>query len=173
MQEVYEFLKACGTYYLATLDGSQPRVRPFGTVDLYNGKLTIQTGRSKDVSRQMLANPQVEICAFNGQRWLRVAAKAVEVPELAAQEHMLDAYPNLRAMYAPGDGNTPDLRSDRGHRHLLLLHRAQPHRHVLSGAAADQSQPRNPLSCIGNNNRTLLYPFHLKHYMKLKLLIKE
>lgn len=106
MQEVYEFLKACGTYYLATLDGSQPRVRPFGTVDLYDGKLTIQTGRSKDVSRQMLANPQVEICAFNGQRWLRVAAKAVEVPELAAQEHMLDAYPNLRAMYAPGDGNT-------------------------------------------------------------------
>ena len=83
MQEVYEFLKACGTYYLATLDGSQPRVRPFGTVDLYDGKLTIQTGRSKDVSRQMLANPQVEICAFNGQRWLRVAAKAVEVPELA------------------------------------------------------------------------------------------
>ena len=82
MQEVYEFLKACGTYYLATLDGSQPRVRPFGTVDLYNGKLTIQTGRSKDVSRQMLANPQVEICAFNGQRWLRVAANAVEVPEL-------------------------------------------------------------------------------------------
>lgn len=100
MQEVYEFLKACGTYYLATLDGSQPRVRPFGTVDLYDGKLTIQTGRSKVVSRQMLANPQVEICAFNGQRWLRVAAKAVEVPELAAQEHMLDAYPNLRAMYA-------------------------------------------------------------------------
>ena len=88
MQEVYEFLKACGTYYLATLDGSQPRVRPFGTVDLYDGKLTIQTGRSKDVSRQMLANPQVEICAFNGQRWLRVAAKAVEVPELAAQEHI-------------------------------------------------------------------------------------
>ena len=82
MQEVYEFLKACGTYYLATLDGSQPRVRPFGTVDLYDGKLTIQTGRKKDVSRQMLANPQVEICAFNGQRWLRVAAKAVEVPEL-------------------------------------------------------------------------------------------
>lgn len=81
-------------------------MRPFGTVDLYDGKLTIQTGRSKDVSRQMLANPQVEICAFNGQRWLRVAAKAVEVPELAAQEHMLDAYPNLRAMYAPGDGNT-------------------------------------------------------------------
>lgn len=106
MEEVYDFLKACGTYYLATLDGTQPRVRPFGTVDLYDGKLTIQTGRSKDVSRQMLANPQVELCALNGQRWLRLAAKAVEVPEVEAQAHMLDAYPSLRAMYAPGDGNT-------------------------------------------------------------------
>lgn len=106
MEEVYDFLKACGTYYLATLDGTQPRVRPFGTVDLYDGKLTIQTGRSKDVSRQMLANPQVELCAFNGQRWLRLAAKAVEVPEVEAQAHMLDAYPSLCAMYAPGDGNT-------------------------------------------------------------------
>ena len=106
MEEVYQFLKTCGTYYLATMDGDQPRVRPFGTVDLFNGQLTIQTGRKKDVAKQMLANPKVELCAFDGQRWLRVAAKAVEVPEVAAQEHMLDAYPNLRAMYAPGDGNT-------------------------------------------------------------------
>ena len=106
MEEVYEFLKACGTYYLATLEGDQPRVRPFGTVDIFNGQLTIQTGRKKDVARQMLADPRVEICAFDGQRWLRLAAKAVEVPEVAAQEHMLDAYPNLWAMYAPGDGNT-------------------------------------------------------------------
>ena len=106
MEEVYQFLKACGTYYLATMDGDQPRVRPFGTVDLYNGQLTIQTGRKKDVAQQMLANPKVEVCAFNGQRWLRVAAKAVEVDEVAAQEHMLNAYPNLRAMYAPNDGNT-------------------------------------------------------------------
>ena len=106
MEEVYQFLKTCGTYYLATMDGDQPRVRPFGTGDLFNGQLTIQTGRKKDVAKQMLANPKVELCAFDGQRWLRVAAKAVEVPEVAAQEHMLDAYPNLRAMYAPGDGNT-------------------------------------------------------------------
>ena len=106
MEEVYQFLKACGTYYLATMDGGQPRVRPFGTVDLYGGRLTIQTGRKKDVAQQMLRNPQVEICAFDGARWLRLAARAVEVPEVAAQEHMLDAYPNLRAMYAPGDGNT-------------------------------------------------------------------
>ena len=106
MEEVFEFLKACGTYYLATLDGDQPRVRPFGTVDLYDGRLTIQTGRKKDVAQQMLANPKVEICAFDAGRWLRIAAKAVEVPEVAAQAHMLDAYPDLRAMYAPGDGNT-------------------------------------------------------------------
>lgn len=106
MEEVYQFLKACGTYYLATMDGTQPRVRPFGTIDKFEGQLTIQTGRKKDVAQQMLANPKVEICAFDGQRWLRIAAKAVEVPQVAAQEHMLDAYPNLRAMYTPGDGNT-------------------------------------------------------------------
>lgn len=106
MEEVYQFLKACGTYYLATMDGDQPRVRPFGTVDLYNGQLTIQTGRTKDVAQQMLANPKVEICAFDGKHWLRIAAKAVEVPEVAAQEHMLDAYPSLRNRYAAGDGNT-------------------------------------------------------------------
>lgn len=106
MEEVYQFLKACGTYYLATMDGDQPRVRPFGTIDVFDGQLTIQTGRKKDVARQMLDNPRVELCAFDGQRWLRVAATAVEVPQTAAQEHMLEAYPNLRAMYAPGDGNT-------------------------------------------------------------------
>ena len=106
MEEVYKFLKDCGTYYLATTDGNQPQVRPFVTVDLFNGQLTIHTGRKNNVARQMLKNPKVEICAFDGQRWLRVAARAVEVPEVAAQEHMLDAYPELRAMYAPGDGNT-------------------------------------------------------------------
>lgn len=106
MEEVYKFLKTCGTYYLATMDADQPRVRPFGTIDLYNGQLTIQTGRKKDVAKQMLANPKVEICAFDGSHWLRVAAKAVEVPEIAAQEHMLDAYPDFRAAYTPGDGNT-------------------------------------------------------------------
>ena len=106
MEEVYKFLKACSTYYLATMDGDQPRVRPFGTVDIYNGQLTIQTGRKKDVAQQMLANPKVEVCAFDGSHWLRVTAKAIEVPEVAAQEHMLHEYPQLRAAYAPGDGNT-------------------------------------------------------------------
>ena len=105
MEEVYAFLMACGTYYLATVEGDQPRVRPFGTVDIFDGRLTIQTGRKKDVARQIFQNPKVELCGFHGGKWLRVAAKAVEEPRLEAQEHMLDAYPNLRDRYAPGDGN--------------------------------------------------------------------
>ena len=106
MEEVYAFLKACGTYYLATLEGGQPHVRPFGTIDIFDGQLTIQTGRKKDVARQMMENPRVEICAFDGQQWLRLAAEATEVPQTEAQEHMLEAYPELRSLYAPNDGNT-------------------------------------------------------------------
>lgn len=106
MQEVYEFLKKCGTYYLGTVDGHQPRVRPFGTIDLFDGRLTIQTGKIKDVSRQMIRNPKIEICAFDGERWLRIAATAVEDSRIEAQEHMLAAYPSLQGMYQAGDGNT-------------------------------------------------------------------
>ena len=106
MNEVYEFLKKCGTYYLATVDGDKARVRPFGTVDIWDGALTIQTGKKKDVSKQIHANPNVEICAFAEGTWVRVSAKAVALDDVAAEAHMLDAYPELRAMYAPGDGNT-------------------------------------------------------------------
>lgn len=106
MQEVYEFLKKCGTYYLGTVDGDQPRVRPFGTIDLFDGRLTIQTGKIKDVSRQMIRNPKIEICAFDGERWLRIAATAVEDSRIEAQKHMLAAYPSLQGMYQAGDGNT-------------------------------------------------------------------
>ena len=106
MQEVYEFLKACGTYYLATADGDQPRVRPFGTIDIFDGKLTIQTGRKKDVAQQMLTNPKIEICGFHKGTWLRVKAVAREDARIEAAEHMLEAYPSLKKMYQPGDGNT-------------------------------------------------------------------
>ena len=107
MQEVYEFLKSCGVYYLATVDGDQPHVRPFGTVDIYEGKLYIQTGKVKAVAQQMLANPKVEISAMAADgRWIRVTALAVEDDNVAAQAHMLDAYPELKAMYTAGDGNT-------------------------------------------------------------------
>ncbi len=106
MQRIYDFLKAANTYYLATMDGDQPRVRPFGTIDLFDGRLTIQTGLVKDVAKQMLANPKIEICAMNGGRWIRVAAKAVLDERLEAQVHILDAYPELKGMYQAGDGNS-------------------------------------------------------------------
>ena len=107
MNEVYEFLKAAGTYCLATTEDGEPRVRPFGTVDIWEGKLTIQTGYVKPVAKQMLANPRVEICAMSQDgRWIRVTADAVPVKDDAAAEHILEAYPSLRAMYKPGDGNT-------------------------------------------------------------------
>ena len=106
MQEVYEFLKQAQTYYLATVEGDQPRVRPFGTVLLFEGRLYIQTGLKKDVARQMTANPKVELCAFHQGRWLRVSACAVHDPRLEPQQAMLDAYPALKGMYQPGDGNT-------------------------------------------------------------------
>lgn len=106
MNEVYEFLKKCGTYYLATVDGDQPRVRPFGTIDLFEGKLYLQTGKVKAVANQMQANPKVEISGMAEGKWIRLAAEAVLDDNIAAQEHMLDAYPSLKAMYQPGDGNT-------------------------------------------------------------------
>lgn len=106
MKEVYDFLKKCQTYYLATVDGDQPRVRPFGTVDIFEDRLYIQTGKVKDVSKQMQANPKVEICAFNGDDWLRVAASAVRDDRLEVKQHMLDQYPQLHGMYKADDGNT-------------------------------------------------------------------
>ncbi len=106
MQRVLDFLKSAQTYYLATVEGDQPRVRPFGTVNLYNGKLYIQTGKVKDVSKQLHINPKAEICAFKDGKWLRVACELIEDDDLAAREAMLDAYPELKAMYKADDGNT-------------------------------------------------------------------
>ena len=106
MQEVYDFLKKCGTYYLATVEGDQPRVRPFGTIDIFEGKLYIQTGKIKNVSKQLQSNPKAEICAFADGQWVRVAGKLVRDDRREPKEHMLDAYPNLKAMYSADDDNT-------------------------------------------------------------------
>ncbi len=106
MKRVYEFLKEAETYYLATAEGDQPRVRPFGTVNIFEGKLYIQTGKIKPVSRQLAANPKAEICAFRDGKWLRVAATLVEDDRTEARKSMLDAYPDLRSMYDENDGNT-------------------------------------------------------------------
>ena len=106
MKEVYEFLKKCGAYYLATTDGDQPRVRPFGTVLIFENKLYIQTGKSKDVSKQMMKNPKIEICAFSGDKWVRVEAIVVEDDRIEPKQKMLDAYPQLKSMYSAEDSNT-------------------------------------------------------------------
>ena len=106
MQEVCEFLKKCGTYYLATVDGDQPRVRPFGTIHIFEDKLYIQTGKVKEVSKQIQKNPKVEICGFAEGKWVRVAGELVRDDRIEAKESMLDAYPNLKAMYSAEDDNT-------------------------------------------------------------------
>ena len=106
MERVEKFLKDTGTYYLATVDGDQPRVRPFGTAHIFEGKLYIQTGKVKDVSKQIHANPKVEVCAFLNGDWLRVAGELVEDDRNEARQSMLDAYPSLQGMYKADDGNT-------------------------------------------------------------------
>lgn len=106
MKKVYDFIKKCGTYYLATVDGDQPRVRPFGTILLFEDKLYIQTGKSKDVSRQIQANPKAEICCFAEGTWLRVAGELVRDDRKEVKKAMLDDYPELRGMYSEDDDNT-------------------------------------------------------------------
>ena len=106
MEKVCEFLKSAGVYYLATVEGEQPRVRPFGTAHIFEGKLYIQTGKSKPVSRQISQNPRCEICAFKEGVWLRVAAELVEDDRVEAKKSMLDDYADLRAMYDENDSNT-------------------------------------------------------------------
>lgn len=106
MERICEFLKKAGTYYLATVEGDQPHVRPFGTAHIFDGKLYIQTGKKKEVSKQLLANPKAEVCAFSNGTWVRVMGELIEDDRVEARKSMLDAYPNLRAMYNENDGNT-------------------------------------------------------------------
>ena len=106
MERVCKFLKDAGTYYLATVEGDQPRVRPFGTAHIFEGRLYIQTGKAKPVSKQLMANPKAEICAFHNGTWVRIAGELVEDDRVEARKSMLDAYPSLRKMYDENDGNT-------------------------------------------------------------------
>ena len=106
MQRVRDFLKQTGFYFLATVDGDQPQVRPFGTAEIFEGKLYIQTGHVKPVAKQIAANPKVALCAYNGKEWLRVNATLVEDPRVEIKKAMLDANPGLRSMYNENDGNT-------------------------------------------------------------------
>jgi uncharacterized pyridoxamine 5'-phosphate oxidase family protein len=124
LREVYDFLKGCANYYLATVEGNQPRVRPFGSLAIFEGRLYFQTGKVKDVSKQMSANPKIEICAYDGKgNWVRVQAVAVEDERREAKQFLLDAHPELKGMYSADDGNTQ----------VLYLRNAVARFHSFSG----------------------------------------
>ncbi len=106
MEEVWKFLKECGTYYLATDDNGQPRVRPFGTAEIFEGKLYIETGKVKDVYKQLVRNPRAEICAFKDGTWVRICGKLIPDDRVEAKKDMLDKNPGLRRMYDENDDNT-------------------------------------------------------------------
>ena len=106
MKEVFDFLKKAGVFYLATIDGDKPRVRPFGAINIFEDKMYIQTGKIKNVSKQMQINPNVEICAFTEGKWLRVEAKVVRDDRREAKVSMLEANPSLKGMYSADDDNT-------------------------------------------------------------------
>ena len=114
MEEVWKFLKECGVYFLATIDNDQPRVRPFGTIEIFEDRLYIQTGKSKSVSKQIEINPKVEICGYKDGRWIRVTGKLVRDDRIEAKKDMLDKNPTLRGMYSENDDNTEVLYFENG-----------------------------------------------------------
>ena len=114
MEEVQNFLKECGVYYLATVDGNEPKVRPFGTAEIFEGHLYIQTGKSKDVYKQIEKNNKVELCAFNNGKWIRVSGNLIADDRIEAKKDMLDKNPNLRGMYNENDDNTIVLYFEKG-----------------------------------------------------------
>jgi uncharacterized pyridoxamine 5'-phosphate oxidase family protein len=107
MDELRDFVNGCGSYFLATVEDGQPRVRPFGTFTVYDGSFCVQTGRVKNVARQIFANSKIELCAYDGKnKWVRIQASAAEEPSRESKEFMLDTYPQLKTMYSADDGNT-------------------------------------------------------------------
>ena len=101
-----QFLKDAGTYYLATVDQDQPHVRPFGTAEIFEGRLYIQTGKVKNVYKQLIAHPKAEVCAFKDGRWIRIVCELIPDDRIEAKKDMLDKNPTLRSMYNEADDNT-------------------------------------------------------------------
>lgn len=106
MKETYEFLKKCGVFYIATIDQNKPRVRPFGAINIFEDKLYLQTGKVKNVFKQIEINNHVEICGFSEGRWIRIETELVVDDRLEAKMSMLDNNPELRSMYNENDDNT-------------------------------------------------------------------
>lgn len=105
MKEVYEFLTKNRIFYVATIDRNKPRVRPFGALNIFEGKLYIMTGKSKDVSNQIQENNNIEITSATDDTWIRIEAKAIRDERREAKKSMLDNNPYLRGMYSEDDGN--------------------------------------------------------------------
>lgn len=114
LQKVYDFLIQCGTYYIATIDGDKPRVRPFGTAAIFEDKLYIQTSKLKNVSKQIQINNNVELSAFNGDNWIRVSGKLIRDDRREAKAYVLDKHPSLKTMYSADDEKTEVLYFESG-----------------------------------------------------------
>ena len=114
MEEVWKFLKDSGVYYLATCDGDQPRVRPFGTAEIFENRLYIQTGKKKDVYKQIERNKNIEMCAFKEGKWIRISGELIPDDRIEAKRDMLDKNPMLRNMYNENDDNTIVLYLNKG-----------------------------------------------------------
>lgn len=115
VQEVFDYLKASRTFYLGTVEGDQPRVRPMGAIAVFEGKLYFQTANTKNVFKQLLANPKVELCTMGSEgTWIRIQANAIHDDRLVAREHMMDANPGLKNRYAADDGICEVLYLDQG-----------------------------------------------------------
>ena len=104
MQQVFQFLTGCPSFYLATVEGDQPRVRPFGALCAFEDKLYICTSKKKNVFAQIQNNPNVEISATSATgEWVRITAKVVADPSREAKAAMLEANPNLKRVYTLDD----------------------------------------------------------------------
>lgn len=106
MNRIVEELKKVKVFYVATVDEDEPRVRPFGAVGEFEGNAYICTGRKKDVYKQLLNNPNVELCGmYDGGTWLRVSAVAEKDDRIEAEQAVLDDPTGPSQLYKAGDGN--------------------------------------------------------------------
>ena len=114
MNEIRDFIKESGMFFIATIDNNKPKVRPFGVIEIYEDHLYIQTGKKKDVFKQIMDNNNVELCAFNNGKWIRVSGKLILDDRVEVKKYMLDQNPELRTMYNENDDNTAVLYFENG-----------------------------------------------------------
>lgn len=105
LQEIKDYLAECKVFYLATVDGDNARVRPFGVSEIYNGRLYLMSGKSKDVFKQLVKNPNFELSATkaNGAEWIRVSGKLVNDDDVVMKQYLLDQNPELKQLYQADD----------------------------------------------------------------------